>query len=412
MIHLSSARGLNLAILPVAAFIALSSWGELRGQSPAYDPPAAYYSAANGKSGATLESALHGVIAPHTVLSYTPGVWDALEVLDADPADPVNSVILIYSGFSNLISNEDQTGAAGPGAWNREHLWCQSFFGDDTKIKTDVFNLRPADDHVNSTRGNLPYDVTTLPGSQLAAAPGSSYDSDSWEPRDVEKGAIARTLFYMAVCYDGTAGSVSTKKLTLAETPNLSTLTFGKLSTLLAWNRKYPVTEDERRRNQLIYSSYQRNRNPFIDDRYWVDQVFAGAASPQQAWLNVQFTSAELANPAIAGNNASPAGDGINNLIKYAFNLPVKVSGVRGLPKGGLAQSNGVAYLTLSHYKNRQATDITFNYQVSTDLVNWSSVNPTLFASAHVDADATDLVTVGVPASGGSQFLRIVIAKP
>lgn len=381
-------------------------------QSVAYDPPAAYYAVANGKTGATLETALHGVIAPHTVLSYSPGVWDALEVLDADPADPANRVILVYSGYSNLIANEDHTGSAAPGAWNREHLWCQSFFGNDSKIMSDVFNLRPADDQVNSTRGNLPYDVTTAPGSRLSTAPGSSYDSDSWEPRDSEKGAVARTLFYMAVAYDGTSGSVSTKKLTLAETANLSTLTFGKLSTLLAWNRKYPVTEDERRRNQLIYNSFQRNRNPFIDDRYWVDQIFASAASPQRAWLNVQFTPAELTDPTVAGDNASPARDGISNFLKYAFNLPVKASGVSGLSAGGRAQVNGVAYLTLSHYKNRQATDLAFTYQTSPDLVTWSAVNPTLFATAHVDADATDLVTVGVPASGGNQFIRIVISKP
>lgn len=411
MTHVSPARGFGFAVFFVAAFAALLPLGNLRGQSAVYDPPATYYSGASGKIGAPLESALHSVIAPHTVLSYTPGVWDALEVLDADPADPLRSIIMIYSGFSNLIANEDN-GTSAPGSWNREHLWCQSFFGDDPKIMTDVFNLRPADSRVNGTRGNLPYDVTTPPGTQLVAAPGSSFDSDSWEPRDVEKGVIARTLFYMAVCYDGTAGGVSTKKLTLSDTPNLSTLTFGKLSTLLAWNRKYPVTEDERRRNQLIYNSYQRNRNPFVDNRYWIDQIFAGAASPQQAWLNTQFTAAELADPNIAGNNANPAKDGISNLIKYAFNLPVKVSGAAGLPKGGMAQSNGTAYLLLNHFKNRQATDLTFNYQMSSDLVNWSPVNPTLFATAHVDADATDLVTVGVPASGGRQFLRIVVAKP
>lgn len=409
MKRLFSTRGLGLAISLIVAF---SSCGGLRGQSAAYDSPAGYYAVANGKTGPTLENALHGVIAPHTVLSYTPGVWSALEVLDADPADPANSVILIYSGLSDLISNEDHTGTAAAGAWNREHLWCQSFFGDDPKIMTDVFNLRPIDDHVNSTRGNLPYDVTTLPGSHLAAAPGSSYDSDSWEPRDADKGVIARTLFYMAVAYDGTAGSVSTRKLTLSDTINLSTLTFGKLSTLLAWNRKYPVTDGERRRNQLIYNTFQHNRNPFIDDRYWVDQIFAGAASPQQAWLNVQFTAAELADPSFVGDNANPAGDGISNLLKYAFNLPAKASGVRGLPVAGVAQANGIAYLTLSHYKNRQATDVNFNYQTSSDLVNWSSVNPSLLATAHVDADATDLVTVGVPASGSSQFLRVAITKP
>lgn len=68
----------------------------------AFDPPAAYYSTATGLSGSALKAALHELINGHTVLPYTSGstdVWDALMVLDADPNNSAN-VILLYSGES------------------------------------------------------------------------------------------------------------------------------------------------------------------------------------------------------------------------------------------------------------------------------------------------------------------------
>ncbi len=404
---------LHFARLILLCFVCLGlPLGLARAQSSAYDPPTGYYANAANKTGAALETALHGIIARHTVLSYTPGVWNSLEVIDADPADPSNSVILVYSGYSALIANEYH-GGSPTGTWDREHLWCQSFFANDSKLQTDVFNVRPADYVVNDARGNRYYDITTTPRSTLAAAPGTSYDNDSWEPRDADKGAIARAIFYMAVCYDGTAGGVSTTKLTLSDSPDLSTNTFGRLSTLLAWNRQYPVTETERRRNQLIYSSYQGNRNPFVDNRYLADTVFGGAASAQVAWLRTRFSTAELANPAVSGDLASPAGDGIGNLLKYAFNLDPKVSGAGGLPVAGTTVRSGVTYLTLTHRLNRQASDMSVRYQNSADLTSWADVTPTVLSTAHLDADATDQVVVGVSmAAGGRRFLRVVVSKP
>ena len=38
----------------------------------------------------------------------------------------------------------------------------------------------------------------------------------------------------------------------------------GKASRLVEWHLADPVDDEERRRNDIIYS-YQQNRNPFID---------------------------------------------------------------------------------------------------------------------------------------------------
>ena len=77
-----------------------------------------------------------------------------------------------------------------------------------SRAKTDLFNLRPIDTIVNSTRGNKFYDNATAPVTLVSGAPGSSYDGDSWEPRFADKGQIARSAFYIAVRYDGADADV------------------------------------------------------------------------------------------------------------------------------------------------------------------------------------------------------------
>jgi len=92
-------------------------------------------------------------------------------------------------------------------------------------------------------------------------------------PRNEEKGMLARAMFYMAVRYEG---DDATPDLKLSDNPNSATYTFGKLSDLLAWHRQYPVTEAERLRNHTIYTSYQHNRNPFVDDPDYAEMIFRG----------------------------------------------------------------------------------------------------------------------------------------
>lgn len=224
-----------------------------------------YYAAACGKSGAALKSALNGIIRGHTKLSYSQ-VWEALKVTDQDPNNSAN-VILLYSGTSR-----SKTANGGEQSdWNREHVWPQSHgpFDTNTEAGTDLHHLRPEDVTVNGVRGNLDFDNG---GTQThPEAPGNVFDTDSWEPRNAVKGDVARMLFYMAVRYE--SGDQVNLELNNS-TSNSSQPYMGKLSVLKQWNLQDPPDAFEQRRNQVIFDSYQRNRNPFIDNYKWADLIW------------------------------------------------------------------------------------------------------------------------------------------
>jgi endonuclease I len=236
-------------------------------------PPPGYYDRAAGLSGGPLKAALHEIVRGHTVIPYAQ-LHAPLARLHEDPANP-NNVILVYSADS-VPKGTDFNSAA----WNREHAWPRSRGNADMAgpDDSDLHYIWPCYDAVNSARGNLYYDFSTTsdPGFRAPAhplAPRTSLDSDSWEPPAGQRGALARCLFYVAVRYDGDEPATSDMEL-VSYPPTGSQM--GNLNTLLRWHVEEPVTDAERRRNDLIFSDYQRNRNPFIDHPEWVPIIWGG----------------------------------------------------------------------------------------------------------------------------------------
>lgn len=228
--------------------------------------PAGYYDDAAGLSGPALESALHDIISTDVdALSYAQ-VWNALKVTDEDPSDS-SRVLTLYSGLS--LPKSDNGG--GVDQWNREHVWAKSHgdFGTATGPGTDLHHLRPEDVTVNSDRGNLDFDEG---GTENDEAPGNYADGDSWEPRDEVKGDVARMIFYMSVRYEGGDGFADLEvndRVGNGSAPNM-----GRVSVLLQWNAEDPPDAFEERRNDLIQSQFQGNRNPFIDNPAWADEIW------------------------------------------------------------------------------------------------------------------------------------------
>jgi kumamolisin len=116
------------------------------------------------------------------------------------------------------------------------------------------------------------------------------------------------------------------------------------------------------------------------------------------AWQQTYFTPAQMSNPAISGPNATPANDGLTNLLKYAFGLNPFVDGHPYLPQPTSANNQIVLSFTALQ------SDITYTVEASTDLVNWSTAGVTVQTSGNQ-------VTASYPLGTQPVFLRIVVTQ-
>ncbi|MFF9020475.1 endonuclease I family protein [Streptomyces eurythermus] len=262
-----TARWKSVAFATAAVLVGLTSPAltatPAAATTTAYD--STYYKNAVGKTGTSLKSSLHTIISSQNKLSYS-ALWEALKVTDQDPANSDN-VKLLYSG----ISRSKTLNGGDVGDWNREHVWAISH-GDlttSTGPGTDLHHIRPEDVQVNGIRGNKDFDNG---GSGFTNSGGSLTDSNSFEPRDAVKGDVARMIFYMIVRYEGGDGWADLEGNDSVS--NGSNPYMGRLSVLKQWNDEDPPDTFEERRNQVIYDTYQKNRNPFIDHPEWVEAIW------------------------------------------------------------------------------------------------------------------------------------------
>lgn len=384
-------------------------------------PPAGYYASTVGLTGSALDTALRQIIDSHTVRSYDQLRQD-LAVTDRDPAFPppanqptaVTRIFLMYSfGWDGYSRSGVWDSAA---TWNREHTWPDSRgIGqpDSGPDYSDLHQIRAANTQVNSARGHQYFDIIGGTTAAHAAAPQSrSNGTTVWEPPDVDKGWIARSLAYMATRYDG--GESNTTDLVLVETPPASVSgnppQMGRKSTLLRWNRLHPPSAWERRRNQIIYDRYQKNRNPFIDFPEFADAIYETPFGRETrfTWRYRHFSLAELANEAISGDLADPDGDGRSNLLECAEGDDPRSAGAAAYPRVEAAPS-GRQRLTYLRLRDRALSGLQYSIEVSPDLASWDDP-AALVEQAVVTEGVIERVTVEYTAAPSS-FARVRIQR-
>lgn len=225
-------------------------------------PPADYYAAAEKLSGEELQKALHDLIDDHRIIKYK-ATRPAMAALHEDPKNPAN-LIQIYTQKSVPKDRND--------LWNREHLWPRSRGNTDHQgpDDSDLHHLFPSDYQVNNDRASLLFDIS----KPARPAAHWSIDADSFQPPAAAVGDVARALFYMAVRYDGSDRQTSDLSLVSSD---FNGAEMGHLSVLLAWHTADPPDDFERRRNDLIFATYQGNRNPFVDRPEFVAAIWGPA---------------------------------------------------------------------------------------------------------------------------------------
>ena len=253
-----------------------------RGNYGDYD---SYYEPVRGLKGEALKDALHDLIDDHKEYSYD-SVGDILLNTDADPFNS-NNIIFTYEGS---LGNGN--------GYNKEHTWAKSHgnFGTSKGAGSDIHNLRPCHNNLNSTRNNFDFGEVeahnsstsiiskydwarkTMEGDYIG---DNQYGERVFEPKDEFKGDVARIIFYMAVRYDGN-GEVDLEVEGHIDTNRYYNFTsgteglHGNFEDLYKWATTSidPVSDFEVSRNNIIDEKYQHNRNPFIDHPEFLIMIY------------------------------------------------------------------------------------------------------------------------------------------
>ena len=204
-----------------------------------------------------------------------------------------------------IYSDKDAFKTETNKGWQREHAWCASLMCGSTTgeaVKklgraTDFHNLFAANASGNQSRGNKNYGYANLLDPLYTdrtvddGSDGYSYDEFIFEPADIDKGRLARAIFYMATMYKDDeiddVNNITMKGLKIVEDPvsyvsgNNCAFAIGNLSDLLEWNIDYDVDYLEMQHNLFVFKDKdnidgyaQGNRNPYIDYPGLVDYVY------------------------------------------------------------------------------------------------------------------------------------------
>lgn len=226
-----------------------------------------YYKNADGAKGKNLKTALAGIISNHTTISYS-GLWDCYKTTDVRPDGKIWDM---YSNSTDYVPGGPAQGKSYSkegDAYNREHSVPQSWFNEQSPMKSDLVHVVPTDGYVNNRRSNYPFGENRGEKyqsnggfSKLGVCTTPGYSGTVFEPNDEYKGDFARIYFYMVTCYENRVSSWDSDMLDGSSYPAISKWA---LDMFLRWAADDPVSQKEIDRNNAVYK-LQGNRNPFVD---------------------------------------------------------------------------------------------------------------------------------------------------
>ncbi|MBK8477846.1 MAG: hypothetical protein IPL39_16540 [Opitutaceae bacterium] len=138
----------------------------------------------------------------------------------------------------------------------------------------------------------------------------------------------------------------------------------------------------------------------------------AAAASapttPFSAWRSAHFTPAQIA-AGLAADAASPAGDGVPNLVRYALGLTPWENAGAAVSGGETSDGFGLRYPLVA-----DASDVVCTVEASSDMRTWTAVGGAtpLPVKTPLDADRVECVLADRSAAGAARrFLRLRVQR-
>jgi glucose/arabinose dehydrogenase len=136
--------------------------------------------------------------------------------------------------------------------------------------------------------------------------------------------------------------------------------------------------------------------------------IVANGIPPMAAWKLARFSPAQQGNPAVSGDLVDPDGDGLGNLLEYAFFQNPLAAGAAG-PVAGT--SGGRA--TVQFVRVPGATDLVYTVEAADSPAGpWSAAGMTLVATESLGAfERVTYRDDAVPAGTTPRFLRVQVTR-
>lgn len=212
-----------------------------------------YDSFTQNLKGLGLKSALKNYVANHKSYTYK----DARTYMFANFDNVDGWVECVYTGEKIQTDGIPDVNTTH---FNNEHTWPQSKGADNEPEKSDLYHMYPTNEYANAKRGDYPFgnvisNITWQVGNSKLG--NDKNGNIRFEPRDVHKGNVARSMFYFAIRYNNPYSYLNSQE-----------------EALRAWMNLDKVDAREMKRNADI-ASIQGKRNPFIDHPEFLDRIFS-----------------------------------------------------------------------------------------------------------------------------------------
>jgi len=230
---------------------------------------------------AQLKTALNLLVINHTDLKYSPARDIMFMTIDNKKVNgqgaTQNTLECVYTGrlaigYTNRTNAQDTSYN-----FNTEHTWPQHNFNEAEPMKSDLFHLYPTDNPANGKRSNYPFGkvVSNITWQSNGSKLGNNNSGQIvFEPRDIHKGDVSRSMFYFITRYPQNYGGF---------------FTVTQENVFREWNKFDTVGTIESARNTAI-AKVQLKRNPFIDHPEFADRIYSfstSAVRPVTALIDV-----------------------------------------------------------------------------------------------------------------------------
>jgi hypothetical protein len=311
--------------------------------------------------------------------------------------------VAVLAGFNTQNTGFSPIGVAGP------YNFLNIALGG--AVPSPGVNIEPAATLRYDTTFNA-VNSTTAPMFEIRALPAVPVSADS-----INSGVYTLSATVSSPGYQGSA----TTEFTVFPSP--VTMTLGGLKQIPNGNpRTVTVTTNPPGQTYtVLYAGL--STAPSVPGNYPVIVNITTANRSGQAtgilsigssmasWLAPAITAGTL-NPAKAGPADDPDGDGVPNLLEYAFGLDPVSPGNYGKGGGQMLISNTASNFVVTYRKQMWTVDLTYQLQTSTDLGStWTSV-PTTPTPIATEGEVQSMrVTVPKLAGESRRFFRMLVTR-